>query len=381
MSLVFGEYAEVYASNQIKSNQIKNNNEERTISAVALYPSGNQQNGWIFMSLNTGRAIHRHQWKKLHINQTIIDRVDQIGARENQTFISNNFRYRLGQNKRALDDDDVSTETNNESEQNSTEEGNIDTPQFHEICDNVNVIMTSAEEMETERQAKNENSNDTNNYDEIVATNDETHVEGSNNDEIPDVVNSNMEADMNAYGNEDDNKNSDNVSIDTSDNNSTNVESEVDECSTKDDEVTINLDKGQEESRGPTSYDDNVAHGYNLRGRGNINYKSMHRYGETQLMQIQKRWIQDKSSHVKDSITTKKVHMRSNDLYRRTIRNLFTQLSKVDKYAQVPVNEGIRRHGEKAVAAVLNDFSQLNDIGVFKTRRPNELKTEKNQKH
>ena len=38
------------------------------------------------------------------------------------------------------------------------------------------------------------------------------------------------------------------------------------------------------------------------------------------------------------------------------------------------VNEGIQSHGEKAVAAVLNEFSQLNDKGVFKPHRPNELK-------
>ena len=100
----------------------------------------------------------------------------------------------------------------------------------------------------------------------------------------------------------------------------------------------------------------------------------MHRYGETQLMQIQKNWIQDKLSYVKNDSTVQRVNMKSNDLYRRTIGNLFTQLSKVDKYAQVSVNEGIRRHGEKAVAAVLNEFSQLNDRGVFRPRRSDELK-------
>ena len=66
--------------------------------------------------------------------------------------------------------------------------------------------------------------------------------------------------------------------------------------------------------------------------------------------------------------------MKSNDLYRRTIGNLFTQLSKIDRYAQVSVNEGKRRHGDKEVAVVLSEFSQLNDRGVFKHRYDNELK-------
>ena len=68
---------EVYASNNII-----NNNEERTISAIALYPSGNMQKGWLFMSLNTGRVLHCHQWKKLSINQKVIDRVNELGSKE-----------------------------------------------------------------------------------------------------------------------------------------------------------------------------------------------------------------------------------------------------------------------------------------------------------
>ena len=68
--LTFGEYVEVY-----NVNNVTNTNEERTISVVALDPSGNLQGGWMFFSLNTGRVLHRHQWKKLPVNNQIIDRV------------------------------------------------------------------------------------------------------------------------------------------------------------------------------------------------------------------------------------------------------------------------------------------------------------------
>ena len=66
----YGDYAEVYAANYVK-----NSNEERTISAIALYPSSIIQGGWMFMSLSTGRILHRRQWKKLPINNKIIDRM------------------------------------------------------------------------------------------------------------------------------------------------------------------------------------------------------------------------------------------------------------------------------------------------------------------
>ena len=52
VAITYGEYAEVYAMSQVK-----NNIDERTISAIVLYPSGNNQGGWIFMSLNTGRLL------------------------------------------------------------------------------------------------------------------------------------------------------------------------------------------------------------------------------------------------------------------------------------------------------------------------------------
>ena len=63
VSITYSEYAEVYAAKPTT-----NNNNERTISAIALYPSGNDQDGWIFMSLNTACLLHRHQWKKLHVD-------------------------------------------------------------------------------------------------------------------------------------------------------------------------------------------------------------------------------------------------------------------------------------------------------------------------
>ena len=57
--------------------------------------------------------------------------------------------------------------------------------------------------------------------------------------------------------------------------------------------------------------------------------------------------------------------MNTNDLYRRVIGVTMLQLSKDDKYAQVSIKEGIRRHGDKAVEVVLKEFTQLNDKQVF----------------
>ena len=48
-------------------------------------------------------------------------------------------------------------------------------------------------------------------------------------------------------------------------------------------------------------------------------------------------------------------------------------MSRDDKYAQVSVSEGIKRHGEKAFIAVLSEYVQLNDKEVFKACDINKL--------
>ena len=55
------------------------------------------------------------------------------------------------------------------------------------------------------------------------------------------------------------------------------------------------------------------------------------------------------------------------------INTTFTQISRDDKYAQVSVLEGIKRHGEKAIMAVLSEYAQLNDKEVFKACDINKL--------
>ena len=64
--------------------------------------------------------------------------------------------------------------------------------------------------------------------------------------------------------------------------------------------------------------------------------------------------------------SNKQLNMKTNNLYRRIVGTTMTQIAKADKYAQVSVNEGIKRHGDKAIAAILAEFSQLHDKQVFK---------------
>jgi hypothetical protein len=51
----------------------------RTIGAICLGPSGNEQGGHYFMSLATGRRIIHDRWTELPMPKEAITRVNQLG--------------------------------------------------------------------------------------------------------------------------------------------------------------------------------------------------------------------------------------------------------------------------------------------------------------
>ena len=75
MKLEFGTYVQVYdgTSNDTKS---------RTLGAIALNSTGNSNGDYFFMSLATGRRIHRRSWTVLPISEIAISRVEAIAIEE-----------------------------------------------------------------------------------------------------------------------------------------------------------------------------------------------------------------------------------------------------------------------------------------------------------
>jgi hypothetical protein len=54
----------------------------RTTGAICLGPTGNEQGGHYFMSLTTGRRLHRQYWTPLTMPNDVIDRVNKLGAKQ-----------------------------------------------------------------------------------------------------------------------------------------------------------------------------------------------------------------------------------------------------------------------------------------------------------
>ena len=106
IQLSFGDYVHVHTTNEVS-----NTMDTRTIPAIALYPSGNLQQGWKFMSLHTGRVIHQRHWERTVASKKIIDRVNEMGKKESQRMVSSNFKYRWSSEQ---DDEDSEQEDENE---------------------------------------------------------------------------------------------------------------------------------------------------------------------------------------------------------------------------------------------------------------------------
>ena len=177
----------MYSANQI----IINNNDEKTTSAIVLYPSGNHQNGWIFMSINNGRILCRHQWKKLPIRQKIIDKVDAIGTRDNQTLMPSNFKYRLVQNIRLSDDDDSHSDREESNINESEDESVKSLTEFYGIlADDINEIVNN------EVHVINDEDNSSQ-VTELVEGDDEASLHPNGGEEImPDQITSGNDGDV-----------------------------------------------------------------------------------------------------------------------------------------------------------------------------------------
>ena len=86
MMLNFGDYAQVH---EVK--QVSNNNKPRTVGGIALYPRSDSS--WHFMSLETGKRLHRYKWTVLPATTEVENRVNELGKTQNQPEVSDNVIF------------------------------------------------------------------------------------------------------------------------------------------------------------------------------------------------------------------------------------------------------------------------------------------------
>ena len=67
----------------------KETRKKRSVPEIALKAS-NEEGGYFFMSLYTGKRLHSYIWEEIPIHQDTIDRVDQLAREEKKPVLDNN---------------------------------------------------------------------------------------------------------------------------------------------------------------------------------------------------------------------------------------------------------------------------------------------------
>jgi hypothetical protein len=102
LKLEFGAYVQVFEPTTFSTNTLRS----RTTGAVALTHTGNAQGDYYFLSLVSGNRLSRHQWTSLPMTDSAIARVEQLAASENQPWIQSSGLLVEWRPDHPFDDDD-----------------------------------------------------------------------------------------------------------------------------------------------------------------------------------------------------------------------------------------------------------------------------------
>ena len=153
----FGSYVQTHEEHD-------NSMGARTIGAIALRATGNAQGGHYFLSLTTGRRIHRHRWTELPMPADVIDRVHAL-ARRSRAAIGLTFGWRDGteildeaneEYDHAIDDADSDYEPNDDDDYDYDDYDDYDS----DAGEPINPVIAGVDHHEQEPEQDNNNAID-----------------------------------------------------------------------------------------------------------------------------------------------------------------------------------------------------------------------------
>jgi len=400
MTIEFGAYAEVH-----NANHVTNTMQERTTGAIALQPA-NATGGWHFMSLATGDKIIRYRWTECHITDSIISSVHNIAAKANKTnsplnHISNEFASDVHvegaqeQSHNQHEANNIGDEVNNDDEasnndqqieeQNNDDQNNADDNVNHDeqndalITDDEESTFDSAEVTKNDPPEKEEPNEtifdqlfDVNINNEEDKTEEEAAASKHKEDETEDASEPTLECDETSE---------ENRSVQEEET-MTRSESEPSEENRSDEALN-------EESESRSVNQDECGSGinkknlqreinrYNLRKRvkktkdhqfnnqhfNYLNFVTSTRGKNRRISKIESKLYEQKAKEEMSRLRRKQSFNRSK-LHSNLVGMCMTQMS---------AQKGIKVYGKKALTAMAKEYSQLDDLSVFKPRYRKDL--------
>ena len=321
----FGRYYEVYCGTD-------NTNKERRVSAICLRPSNNQ-GGYYFMSLESGRKIHGFKFTELAMPQHVIDRVHELAQNEGAEELDEDgcpiFEWEVGNKIREL----------NEQQHNEA------------------IIEIQLEEEDQDDEVFDEQNNEEADVRDHLPDNHANYVIIEESDDDDSIMN------MNINEISDEESLSDNISR-SSEENSTlqeiRSEGSIDDEDEDDEQSVSSSDSSESDSSIDTQEkvrseinEENIVDGPRTRPRRQqMNIKSVE--GKTYGVNMFN--IEEESYAQFTDLMP--------DLYSKAVGICFTQMT---------ASKGIKLIGQPAVAAMFKEFKQLVDLQVLGTLNPDEL--------
>jgi hypothetical protein len=320
LKVTFGAYCEVYAGTD-------NTNKERKISCIALRPC-NRKGGYYFLSLETGKRIHGHDWNELAIPQRVIDRVHELADNEHAPTLDEEgcpvFEIDTGVPLPALEDDDVDANAPDEDTEGNEEATII------EIADDDSMNEEGENDDNDSVDDDNDDSNEDGDDDDRDIADDDDEPEPNNTDNSETVQHGEGD-DINDDARSDDND-SDDDTLRSEDDSDTSEEPRSDDSTDAQNARSEQRSNGRprRETKPPTSYEPTMD-GKTYPNQGNT-------------------FLQDTSD---DTMPSQDMQRQ---MYSLAVDVLFNQMH---------ASKGIKLFKERAVAAILKEYKQLVDMCVL----------------
>ena len=331
--LDFGSYCEVY-----EPRQTTNSTAARTVGAIALYPSGNNQGGYRFLTLNSARVVTRNQWTCLPVPSTAIELIETLALKENQPDISKHGYVFSWKKLRNLPNADLSSDTVI-ADEGANVDGQI--PNNSDDDDDSYAPSTDSDDDET-LAADTETDSD----DDSTASDSEN--KDDDNDDSPNEPDS--------YDEQQDHQGATNTDEANQGANDTNTTAENNKNQgARDNNDNNNASQGAKKSTRALAALRATTH-YDLRQKNKKAKSFRRRFDRIHFQFLQMQRDLDMSEFTGEKIA----HYIQTQI-------MLTQMS---------AKKGIMMYGDAAIKAIVKEFSQLDELDVFEPMRSKQLTKE-----
>jgi hypothetical protein len=353
--LEFGSYVQLFDDSS-PTNTIRS----RTHGAIALTPTGNSQGDYFFLSLSSGARVSRHRWIALPIPDTAIARVEALALHEKQPLLQERGLVVEWRPDHPIDPDEYDrdfvppTDPPRDFDLPLADFAPLDVFELDDLHADVPV---PPDDLPPASPIAAQGARDPHQHPHVDLFHEENAVDEDNDEDYAQDDNIDDEYDDHdgaiVENHEEDTTGHDDLPQDDltehddlpQDDQGADQEPSYQEQPPDEDDAAIGGDQGADTA------------GYNLRPRDNANNERF-------------RTAMDKPYSSKSYFPP--AQLLHKDIFAYIMTQMATNTEFAVSMTQMSANAGLKKHGRKAEEALLAEFAQLEDLGVYEPLNPGE---------